>query len=254
MSRVTDYDSIAAGYDVRYRNYDYGEIKSALESFLGAGPLDRILEAGCGTGYWLKAIANRARSVVGVDRSAGMIDRAKGNGAALVRATAERLPFGDGTFDRVVCINALHHFTDRDRFFEECRRVLTAGAGVFTVGLDPHAERDTWWIYDYFPETREIDLRRYPAVRDIRSAMVGAGFSWCESVEVQVFEHTMTAQRAFDRGLIDRSFSSQLTVLSDEEFQAGVARIRDGMKACEASGGELQLASELHLFAVTGWV
>jgi len=252
--RATDYDSVAAGYDVRYRTYDYKEIRTALETFLGTAPLDRILEAGCGTGFWLRAIAGRANLIVGLDRSAGMIGRAKGGGAALVRGAAERLPFRDATVDRVVCINALHHFNDRDRFFEECRRVLTSSGGVFMVGLDPHGERDTWWIYDYFPETRAIDLKRYPAVREIRSGLIGAGFSRCESSEVQVFEHTMPAQRAFDRGLVDRSFSSQLAVLSDEEFQAGVARIRDGMKACDESGGELQLVSELHLFEVTGWM
>src|SRR5581483_8458534 len=152
--RATDYDSVAAGYDVRYRTYDYKEIRTALETFLGTAPLYRILEAGCGTGFWLRAIAGRANLIVCLDRSAGMIGRAKGGGAALVRGAAERLPFRDATVDRVVCINALHHFNDRDRFFEECRRVLTSSGGVFMVGLDPHGERDTWWIYDYFPETR----------------------------------------------------------------------------------------------------
>ena len=34
IRRTTDYDAIAADYDVRYRNYDYGEIKEALSVFL----------------------------------------------------------------------------------------------------------------------------------------------------------------------------------------------------------------------------
>ena len=111
--RITDYDSVAAGYDVRYRNYDYTEIRAALETFLGATPLHRILEAGCGTGFWLRAMAGRANVIVGLDRSAGMIAQAKvrgaeapgsggTSGALLVRAAAERLPFGDATIDRVV--------------------------------------------------------------------------------------------------------------------------------------------------------
>jgi SAM-dependent methyltransferase len=260
LNRVTDYDSVAAGYDVRYRNYDYGEIKNALYSFLGAETAPRVLEVGCGTGYWLRAIADPGPHrtapslVVGLDRSEGMIVRAKGSGAPLVRAAAEQLPLAGESFDRIACINALHHFSDRDRFFEECRRTLKPHGGVFAVGLDPHAERDSWWIYDYFPETRGIDRVRYPAVRTIRAEVIGAGFTRTESWEVQVFEHAMPAQRAFDRGLVDRSFSSQLTVLSDEEFDAGVARIREAMKEAEQRGDELQLISELHLYAVTGWV
>ena len=252
-SRVTDYDSVAAGYDVRYRNFDYGDIKEALVAFLGATPIERILEVGCGTGFWLSALAGRAPVVAGIDRSGEMIARAKGKDALLVRAAAEALPIRDAAFDRIVCINALHHFSDRDRFFAECRRVLRSHGGVFTVGLDPHAGRDEWWIYDYFPETRDIDRHRYPAVRTIRGELVRADFTWSESYEVQTFEHTMPAREAFERGLVARSFSSQLTVLSNAEYDAGVARIREAMTDAEKNGGELMLASELHLFATTGW-
>src|SRR5262245_42538836 len=178
-----------------------------------------------------------------------MIGRAKGKCARLARAAAEALPIRDASFDRIVCINALHHFSDRDRFFAECRRVLRPRGGVFNVGLDPHAERDTWWIYDYFPETRGIDRQRYPAVRTIRGELVRADFTWSESYEVQTFEHAMAAREVFERGLVARSFSSQLTVLSDAEYDAGVARIRAAMAEAEKDGGELMLASELHLFA-----
>jgi ubiquinone/menaquinone biosynthesis C-methylase UbiE len=253
VSRPTDYDSVAHGYDVRYQNYDYAEIKEGLAAFLGGEPIGAILEAGCGTGYWLRTLAGRAPMVAGIDLSGEMIARAKGSDARLVRARAESMPWIDASFDRILCINALHHFGDRDRFFGEARRVLKPGGGVLTVGLDPHAGRDTWWIYDYFPEAIAIDLERYPAVKTIRAEMVRAGFVWSESYEVQTFDHLMPAARAFERGLVARSFSSQLAVLSDEEFEAGVSRLRAAMDDAAAGGGELQLASELHLFAVTGW-
>ena len=252
--RHTDYDSIAAGYDVRYRTYDYHEIKAALANFLGDRPLHRVLEVGCGTGYWLSALAGKALTIAGVDRSAQMLARARGSGASLVRASAEEVPFVDASFDRIVCINALHHFAPRSRFFAEARRLLGSGGGLFNVGLDPHADRDSWWVYDYFPETRGIDLERYPAVRTIRGELARAGFTWAESSEVQVLERVMPAQRAFDRGLVARSFTSQLAVLSEEEFDAGVSRLREEMDAAAQRGGELTLASELHLFATTGWV
>src|SRR5262245_51412050 len=252
MSRITNYDSVADGYDVRYRHYDYSEIKAGLAAFLGDAPIGAVLEVGCGTGYWLRALAGRASLVAGVDASGEMIARAKGSGAALVQARAEALPWADASFDRVVVINALHHFTNRDAFFGEARRVLKPGGGLFVVGLDPHAGRDTWWIYDYFTETLAIDLQRYPAVRTIRAEMVREGFSWSESYEVQTFEHAMTASAAFERGLVARSFSSQLAVLSDTEFERGVNRIRAAMEEAARAGGELQLVSELHLYAVTG--
>jgi len=254
VSRVTDYDSVAGGYDVRYRNYDYAAIKQGLSTFLGDASLRSILEVGCGTGYWLRTMAGRARGIVGIDRSAEMLARAKGSGASLVRARAESLPCAAATFDRLVCVNAIHHFGDRDAFWAEAHRVLKPGGGVLAIGLDPHAGRDTWWIYEHFPETVAIDLQRYPAVRTIRAEMVRAGFQWAESYEVQTFEHVMPAARAFERGLVARSFSSQLAVLTDEEFDAGVARLKRAMDHAAQRGDELQLVSELHLFAVTAWI
>jgi SAM-dependent methyltransferase len=254
VGRVTDYDALAAGYDLRYRHYDYRAIRDALSAFLGAGPLSGVLEVGCGTGHWLREMAGRAGRVAGIDLSAEMIARAVGSGAMLVRARAEALPWAGQAFDRLVCLNALHHFTDRDAFFAEARRVLTPGGGLLSVGLDPHADRDTWWVYDFFPETRSIDLARYPAVRTLRGELVRADFSWSESCEVEVFEHVVSARDALDRGLVSRHFSSQLAVLSDDEFDAGVARIRDGMAEAAREGRELTLASELHLFATTGWL
>jgi SAM-dependent methyltransferase len=254
VRRVTDYDAVAARYDLRYCHYDYQAIRDALSAFLGAAPLPAILEVGCGTGHWLRAMAGRAGRVAGIDLSAEMIGRAIGSGATLVRARAEALPWAGQVFDRLVCVNALHHFTDRDAFFAEARRVLTPGGGLLSVGLDSHADRDTWWVYDYFPETRSIDLARYPAVRTLRGELVRAGFSWSESCEVGVFEDVVSAADALDRGLVSRHFSSQLAVLSDDEFDAGVARIRDGMAEAAKEGRELTLASELHLFSITGWL
>lgn len=249
--RVTNYDAVADGYDVRYNNYDYGQIKDGVATFLGADRVGSILEVGCGTGYWLRWLQGRADRVAGVDLSDRMIARAKDSGALLVRACAESLPWRDATFDRVLVINALHHFSDRDAFFAEARRVLKPGCGIQAIGLDPHAERDSWWIYQYFPETIAIDRDRYPAVKTIRAEMVRAGFAWSESYEVQTFEHVMPASRAFEGGLVARSFSSQLAVLTDDEFDEGVARIKAGM---DESGGDVPLVSELHLFSVTGWV
>ena len=250
VDRTTDYDRVADGYNVRYRNYDYAEIKAALSSFLGDAPLAVILEAGCGTGYWLRAVTGRAQTVIGLDPSTEMIARARGSGAVLVRARAESMPCADASVDRLFCINAVHHFRNRDDFFREAHRVLKPGGSVLTIGLDPHAGRDAWWIYEYFPETIAIDRERYPAVKTIRAEMVRAGFAWAESYEVQTFEHVMPAARAFDRGLVARSFSSQLAVLTDAEFDAGVARIKAAMDELARSGNELQLFSELHLFAV----
>jgi len=51
--------------------------------------------------------------------------------------------------------------------------------------------------------------------------------------------------------VIDTSFTSQLTVLTPDEFQSGVARIREAERE---AGGELHLIADFRLYATIGWV
>jgi ubiquinone/menaquinone biosynthesis C-methylase UbiE len=258
--RVTDYDRIADRFDTRYRTYAYDGVRETLLHFLGPQP-SAVLEVGCGTGHWLAAVDARlqpsrsdTRSILaGVDPSAPMLARARGAApsARLLRARAEALPWRDATFDRVFCVNALHHFADRNRFFEEARRVLTPGGGLLTIGKDPHTDRDEWWIYDYFEETRAIDRERFARVSTLRGEMARAGFAWAESMEADHIELVQPAADALANGVVDASFTSQLTVLSDEEFRLGVERLR---QAHEAAGGDLQLVADFRLYATVGWV
>lgn len=256
MPRVTDYDSISTAYDRRYAEESYGGIEHALVEFIGGDAAARVLEVGCGSGHWLRVLANRTAFMAGTDLSAGMLAQARRAlpDAAIVRGRAEQLAWRSGSFDRVVCINALHHFTDQSCFLREARRVLRRPGGVMTVGLDPHAGRDRWWIYEYFDGSLERDRERYPAAAAVRTVMAGAGFSGCETREVEHLARQMTARAAMDRGYLDRSSTSQLTILSDEEYHRGLDRISADMRAAGARGTALTLHADLHLYATVGWL
>jgi len=188
-----------------------------------------------------------------VDLSLNMLERARkaAPGALPVRATAEQIPFAARSFDRVFAINALHHFREPAAFVADCRRVLREKGSVMTIGLDPHTGLDQWWVYDYFPETLAIDRDRFARVRTLRGEMTLAGFSWSESFEVDRIEAVHPAGEALATGIVDRAYTSQLAVLSDEEFDAGVARMK---AASEAAGGELPLVTDFYLFATVGRV
>lgn len=82
----------------------------------------RVLDAGCGDGLFTRVIA--APSVVGIDSSGAMIDRAQTRGVDARSATIEELPFVDGEFDVVVCNWVLYHLRDLDRGVAELARVL----------------------------------------------------------------------------------------------------------------------------------
>jgi SAM-dependent methyltransferase len=254
--RVADYDRVASRYDRRYEIHEYAGARDALLGFIGDARA--VLEVGCGTGHWLAALnarpkPSRSERLAGVEPSVEMIARARiaAPSAPLVRGRAEALPWRDASFDRVYCINALHHFSDRARFFAEARRILEPGGGLLTIGKDPHTERDSWWVYDYFPETADIDRERFARVRTLRGEIALAGFSWSESFGADRIEAAIPASEALATGIVDRAYTSQLTVLSDEEFEAGVARIK---AANDAADGQLQLVTDFYLYATVGWV
>jgi len=62
-----------------------------------------------------------------------MLDQAarRGNAAALVQATALRLPFRDASFDAIVSTEAFHWFPDQGAALREFRRVVAPSGRIF---------------------------------------------------------------------------------------------------------------------------
>lgn len=245
-----DYDAVAPGFDRRYDTFDYRGVTQALLAFVAASTRDgspRVLEAGCGTGHWLRLLLDDTPSrIIGLDLSAGMlrVARSAAPAAPLVRARGDALPLAAATFDAVVCINAIHHFDDPHAFIRDARRVLKPGGGLFVAGLDPHAGTDTWWLYDAFPEALDADRRRYPPAASLREWMADAGFDTVESSVVQRWTGALTGDALLQRGMLRREGTSQLMVIADEAYAAGVARVTSNPTAVRHT--------DLHVFATIG--
>jgi ubiquinone/menaquinone biosynthesis C-methylase UbiE len=247
---AVDYDAIAANYDRRYAVSDYSQVQGALLDFVGNIPHGRALEVGCGTGHWLRALGDAGVRVAGVDRSSNMLQYARTRvpGSVLVRATAERLPWRDAAFERLYCINALHHFDDKPGFIDEARRVLAAGGRLLTIGLDPHIGTDRWFIYDYFASVLEIDRRRYPSTQRVREWLRDAGFIDVHTRTVQHLPTRLSAGPAVDGGRLAKHMTSQLAILSDEQYQEGLQQIRTAMHEADTRGETLWLTADVSLY------
>jgi ubiquinone/menaquinone biosynthesis C-methylase UbiE len=253
MTRHVDYDALAATFDRRYQDTDYSGVEAALNGFV-AGHVTRALEVGCGTGHWLQFLAARGISVAGLDPSSRMLAGARRRVpvAAVVQGTAERLPWVSRSFARVFCINALHHFPDQPGFVREAMRVLRPGGQVMTIGLDPHAGVDQWYIYEYFDSVLDIDRRRYPSTARIREWMREAGFVDCDTREVQHWASQVEGRVALSQGRLDRKANSQLNILTEAEYQRGLARIHAAIEEADAQGASLILTAGLRLYATLG--
>jgi ubiquinone/menaquinone biosynthesis C-methylase UbiE len=227
--KPVDYDRVASEYDSRYERNRYDGIRACLHSFVGAAHDRTIAEVGCGTGHWLADLSHPGFArLLGLDLSAGMLERAHAAAprALLTRGTAEQLPWADACLDRVFCVNALHHFRNPQAFISEARRVLRSGGGLLTAGLDPHNGCDRWWIYDFFPAALDADRRRYPPTSLIRDWLRAAGFHEPVTEVAQHLPGEMTFEVAREKGFTDRRATSQLMVISDEDYDAGMKRLR----------------------------
>ena len=87
-----------------------------------------MLDAGGGTGRVSAALRGMVGTLVVSDLSHNMLRQASAKGDLdAVRAHVERLPFPDHTFDRLLVVDALHHFCDQRDAIGDLLRVLRPG-------------------------------------------------------------------------------------------------------------------------------
>ncbi len=128
----------------------------------------RILDAGTGTGVMIEAL-KRYGHVTGVDSSEEAIRYCRERGiCGIVNASAEDMPFEDGSLDLICAMDLLEHVEDDVRVLKEFSRVLKPGGLVF---LTVPAYRFLWTAHD------EINMhrRRYGS-RELKAAVESAGF------------------------------------------------------------------------------
>lgn len=156
-----------------------------------AGDLNgkRVLDAGCGRGCIARALASRfpAADIWGTDHSELMLSHLPA-GMSRRRGSIQNLPFADGDFDLVICVEAIEHAGNPPGAVAELCRVTRPGGRVVIV--DKNLERvgalavESWeqwfsraevedWLRPFCAEVQVHTLRHAPHL--------GAGLflTWC---------------------------------------------------------------------------
>ncbi len=93
-----------------------------------------VLDLGCAGGFMAEALDDRGAQVTGIDPAAEAIAaataHAQGRDITYDVGVGEALPYMDGQFDAVVCVDVLEHVQDLDQVLREVARVLKPG-GMF---------------------------------------------------------------------------------------------------------------------------
>ncbi len=115
-------------------------IESCVDRVFGREALrqQEVLEVGCGGGLVCEELAQRKTITVGIDPAEGALQAARdhtrrsglGQTTYFEQGYAESLPYADGSFSVIVCLDVLEHVQDLDATTKEIARVLAPG-GVF---------------------------------------------------------------------------------------------------------------------------
>jgi len=197
-----------------------------IRSVDGLSKGSTVIEAGCGTGNYICALAEHRPDLtyLGFDLSQPMLDvaQARGTSVKFVKADASSgFPCADGVAALVFAVDVVHHLVDLKRFFEECRRALGIGgrAIIVTDSVETMRARS---LTKFFPESLRIEQQRYPALEELHRAASAAGLVL--TLEEEAIGDIPLSDAFL--AVLEAKCSSAMRLLPEEAHAAGMARVR----------------------------
>jgi ubiquinone/menaquinone biosynthesis C-methylase UbiE len=165
---------------------------------LGDAGQGHLLDVACGPGVVTAAIASTAASVVALDATDEMLEKARVRCATaklanvrFKRGDAEHLPFDEAQFDGVVTRSAVHHFANPQRALTEMFRVLRPGGTAVIVDVVSSEELEESNLQNAIERLRDPSHVRMLRATELDACIAGAGF--CNLVQT-----TWDKQREFE--------------------------------------------------------
>jgi ubiquinone/menaquinone biosynthesis C-methylase UbiE len=197
---------------------------------VGLGRIRRhheVLDLGCATGGLTAAVAEETGAhLVGCDRSFALLDygrRVCGRvSTPLVCGDGARLPFGSGSFDRVIASLILHQVRDRQEVLVEVARALRSGGHLLVRTVTPDAA--TQWIpHRFFPSIAQAQAERMPSMSDLTDRVTRAGLS---NVDTETVVHAKRLQPEEVERRLRRDVADRYPFVDDDELDRGLRRMR----------------------------
>jgi ubiquinone/menaquinone biosynthesis C-methylase UbiE len=197
-----------------------------IAQHLGRGDLV-ALDLGAGTGRFSAALAgDLGCRVIGVEPSDDMRAVAAAEhphpDVVFRKGSAESLPVPPESCN-FAFLSCVIHYVELDTCARELRRALRPDGLVFIRSAFSGRLEALDWL-GYFPAARAIDEHRMPTVEQVVSAFAAHGFAQVALEEVE--QETAPSLRALHERLQLRAIST-LRLITDEEFEAGLAQLRD---------------------------
>ena len=114
----------------------------------------KILDLGCGPGFFSIILSAKEHEGIGIDGAEGMLARARsnvaavGSTAAILEMDANHLDFPDRSFDLIVSRNVTHTLLNHAAAYAEWKRVLKDGGKILIYDAN-------WHFQDTVPDIRK---------------------------------------------------------------------------------------------------
>lgn len=171
-----------AKYYNRFRRADT-RLTNTIISLLHLDRNARIADIGAGTGNYATAIKDHGYLVYAVEPSREMQMQSNDKNMIWINSSAEDIDMPSDAVDGVIVINALHHFGDLRKVFDEIKRIIKDGP-LLIFTFDPEVCRSIW-LYDYWPQARKYiddNYIKFNSLTDLLSRM------FLSDIEVSTFE------------------------------------------------------------------
>eukprot|EP00937_MAST-01D_sp_MAST-1D-sp2_P000474 g474.t1 len=190
----------------------------------------KLLDVGCGTGNYLRAVSPKLGDCVGLEYNEGMLEQAQAKempGVELSQGTALDLTrFKPGSFDLVIMTQVLHHLEPEvhRHVLEQISRVIAPGGAFWMSTQTPHQHMDGFWWTPLIPKASAKVAARFSGLPELTRTMSEAGFASCGShVPAETLispPHYLVRDGPFDE--IFRNCDSTWSAATDDELQSGL--------------------------------
>ena len=137
-------EEAARSLEQSYRTPEIAIQRQRTLNALRLQPGEYAADMGCGPGFLVKEIAQAVGSkglVFGIDNSPQMLNIARARintlpQAKVVEAVVQQLPFNDGMFDALACVQLLLFINDISQSLREMLRILKPGGRIAIIETD----------------------------------------------------------------------------------------------------------------------